>query len=167
MVGRARLVRTLALHGAVGGAVAGLAFALVEMVISAAIGGSLLGPLRIPGAIVAPRVLEAGYPEPQAALLGAVVHLVFSTIYGVIFVYLLNWGALMGIETPLVVLMGLLYGMALWVANFLIIAPILLPQIAGLGPILASFSFSHAVYGLVLGLYVAATRPGAARAPAE
>lgn len=152
----------LLLHGVVGGIVAGIVFAIVDMVLAVAImGAPFVAPLRMIGAILlGPQALEPTYPLAQAAITGLLVHLVLSAIYGVIFVYLLAFVGQLNASTGLLLLYGSLFGLALWIVNFLLIAPIAFPWFAMVDQFWFGFVAHTFFYGTVLGGYVAAARPG-------
>lgn len=158
----------LLLHGAVGGILAGVVFILAEMLISAAMGGPFFGPLRMIGSIVlGPQALAGTFPLATAALVGLVVHLVLSAIYGVIFVYLLAYIRQLDASTGLLLLYGALLGFALWVINFLIVAPVAFPQFTMVDQFWMGFVPHTIFFGAVLGGYVAAVRPGRVERPAR
>ncbi len=164
MAGRTRSRGSLAFHGVVGGLIAGLAFAIADILVAVVFfGAPFYTPLRVIGTIINPAAFEASYPPIQASLLGLLVHAFFSAAYGLIFVYLVNLAGLISYPASIQVLLGSLYGLVLWVVNLLIIAPIGLPQYAILGPYVAGFTIAHFFYGLALGVYVARVKPGLSR----
>ena len=158
----------LLLHGVVGGVLAGVVFMLAEMLISAAMGGPVFGPLRMIGSIVlGAQALAATFPLATAALVGLIVHLVLSAIYGVIFVYLVAYTRQMDASTGMLLLYGALFGFALWVINFLIVAPIAFPQFTMVDQFWMGFVPHTIFFGAVLGGYVAVVRPGRVERPAR
>ena len=158
----------LLLHGVVGGVLAGVVFMLAEMLISAAMGGPVFGPLRMIGSIVlGAQALAATFPLATAALVGLIVHLVLSAIYGVIFVYLVAYTRQMDASTGMLLLYGALFGVALWVINFLLVAPIAVPQFTRVDQFWMGFVPHTIFFGAVLGGYVAVVRPGRVERPAR
>lgn len=158
--------RQLLLHGIVGGIIAGLVFAVADMIMAVVVmGAPFYAPLQMIGAIVlGPQTMEPTYPLAQAAVVAIVLHMVLSALYGVIFVYLLALGRQLGASTPALLVYGSLFGLALWVANFLIIAPIAFPWFAMVNQFWLGFVAHTFFFGTVIGAYVAATRPAGATA---
>ena len=156
----------LTLQGIVGGIVAGIVFAVAEMVMAVLMGGDFFGPLRMIGSIVLGTVaLSPTYPLGTAVVAGVVVHMILSAIYGVVFVYLLAFANQLGTSTSPLLLYGSVFGLALWVLNFLIIAAIAWPQFTMVDQFWMGFVAHTFFFGTVLGGYVAATRPGRAGVP--
>jgi uncharacterized membrane protein YagU involved in acid resistance len=109
----ARLVR-----GGVGGVLAGLVFAGVTMWFAHSTGGTPEAPLRMISTIVkGDAAMVAGTTSPA---LGAVVHLLLSALFGMMF----------ALAVPLfrsngsVALAGTVYGLLLYVVNFLVLTPL-------------------------------------------
>ncbi|MBI2953735.1 MAG: hypothetical protein HYY30_05435 [Chloroflexi bacterium] len=156
-----RQTGSLLLHGVVGGIIAGLVFALFEMVVAMVMGISFFDPLRLIGSMVlGVEALDPTYPLATAAIVGAVIHLILSAIYGVIFVYLLAYTSQLTSSTGLLLLYGSLFGLALWIVNFLIIAPFVWPQFTMVDQFWMGFVAHTFFFGTVLGGYFAAVRPG-------
>ena len=73
------------LHGAIGGIVAGIIFAMFEMIVTASMMGpdAFFMPLRMIGAIALGKAaLEPAYSLWSAGLAGVVVHMVLSNLAG-------------------------------------------------------------------------------------
>jgi hypothetical protein len=150
-----RSARTLAVNGIAAGIVGGIAFAVVEMVLSVAVGDTVSKPLQATGSILlGPQALSADYPLGTAIMVGGGLHMVFSALYGVAFVLLLAATQQLGALSPVVILEGVVYAMALWVINFLVIAPALFSHLAGVSSFWLSFTVAHGFYGLALGGYL-------------
>lgn len=163
MIVEQRPVGSLLLHSIVGGIVAGVVFIVAEMVMALVMGGALVDPLRLIGTIVfGAEARSPTYPLATAVISGAIVHLVLSAIYGVIFVYLLVALGQRHASAPLLLLYGSLFGFALWIVNFLIIAPIFWPQFTTVDQFWNGFVAYTFFYGTVIGGYAASVRPGAA-----
>ncbi len=154
---------TLVVRGIAGGMAAGIVFALVETALSVAIGDSASRPFQAIGHIVLDRQSSSpGYPLSTVVATGIGIHFLLSVLYAVIFVLLLGVTRQVGNLTSVVIAEGVLYAMALWVINFLVIAPALFSALAELSDFSLSFTVAHAFYGLALGGYVlAATKPQA------
>jgi hypothetical protein len=113
-------------HGLIAGALAGIAFALFEMVVAAWTHGpaAFFTPLRMIGATVLGRgALDPSYSLLVASLAGAIVHLLFSALFGLVFA-LIAWRFPRLAEVPgSLLLSATVYGLVLWGVNFYVIAP--------------------------------------------
>lgn len=109
------------------GLIAGLIFAIIQMISAAAAGMSALAPLRMAGSLL---LGTAAFDETQggAVLTGVLVHAVLSAAFG--FLYGIanakgtrrtqtDWGRQVGL--------GLAFGAVLWLVNFQIIARLFYP----------------------------------------
>lgn len=139
-------------HGAVAGIVAGLVFAAFEMMASAFMMGSnaFFMPLRMIGAIaLGPEALDAAYSLLAAGVAGVSVHLILAIIYGMIFgmiaTMLRGPGAFIGI--------GSVFGFALWLINFYVIAPAAFPWFLEANPMVQFIAHTF-FFGAVLGLWL-------------
>ena len=111
------LVRRL-VRGAVGGVAAGLVFAAVTMWFADSTGGKAEMPLRMISTIVkGDQAMAAGTSSPA---LGAVVHLVVSALFGILFALAVPRFRTNGT----VALAGTVYGLLLYVLNFLVLTPL-------------------------------------------
>jgi uncharacterized membrane protein YagU involved in acid resistance len=106
------------LRGAVGGVLAGLVFVGVTMWFAHSTGGKPEMPLRMISTIVkGDAAMAAGTTSPA---LGAVVHVLLSALFGMVF----------ALAVPLfrtngtVALAGTVYGLLLYVVNFLVLTPL-------------------------------------------
>ncbi len=145
--------------GLVGGIIAGIVFAMFEMIVAAIMGDGFFAPLMMIGAIV----LGQGalpMPEPTIGLttivpVGIAVHMVLSMIYGVVFGAVAssvgflrnNRWALIGAVT--------VFGFALWIVNFYVVAPILFPWFLMANPVVQFLAHTF-FFGTALGLVLAA-----------
>ena len=145
-------------HGIFGGVVAGLVFAIFEMVIAAVqMGGdAFFMPLRMIGGIaLGPQAMDPGTSLLTSGGAGLVVHIVLSAIYGA-GVAAVAW-AVPGLRssTASLVIWGSLAGLALWIGNFYVIAPIAgwrwFPDMTD--PVVQFVAHTF-VYGSLLGLYL-------------
>lgn len=146
-------------HGIVGGILAGITFAVFEMILATWTMGShaVFMPMRMIGALVLGKgALTGSSSVLVAGVTGTIIHLMFSALFGVVFA-LVAWLLPVVRETPASLLASAsAYGLLLWGINFFVFAPW-----AGWGwfplesvrwvPILAhTFMF-----GTVLGIYFA------------
>lgn len=152
------------MRGIVGGVLGGLAFALAEVALSAALGFGSLDPMRAIGSIIlGPEAMSVEYPVGTAVAVGLALHLVLSAVYGAIFAAILWTTGQAGRLSSLAIVMGVLYALALWVVNFLVVAPMLFRQLAGDPTFPLTFTVAHFFYGLVLGGFMLASSPRSAQ----
>lgn len=113
------------------GVAAGLLFIGFEMVATALLTGSATAfmPLRMISAIVlGPAALESNYSPFVAGITGLAVHLLLSTAFAALFAEIVTRierateGELMATSGQLA-LAGTVFGTALWLVNFSVIAP--------------------------------------------
>ena len=111
------LVRRL-VRGAVGGVAAGIVFVGVTMWFADSTGGKAEMPLRMISTLVkGDQAMAAGTTSPA---LGAVVHLVLSALFGILFALAVPRFRTNGT----VALAGTIYGLLLYVLNFLVLTPL-------------------------------------------
>ncbi len=156
--------RGFLVHGVAGGITAGLAFAAVEMLLSVLLGSSPFRPFRAIGSMVlGQQALNESYPLVAAVTTGLGLHFLLSAIYGAIFARILWITGQAGKLTSIVVATGVVYALALWAVNFLVIAPVLFYQLVVESPFWFGFTIAHFFYGAVLGTYLlVATQRGSA-----
>ncbi len=114
-------------YGALGGLIAGIVFAMFEMIMAAVLDGSdaFFMPLRMIGATVLGQdALMPSYALVKAASAGVIVHMVLSVFFGVVFgLAAAALPALTRTRGTLLVAASL-YGLLLWLVNFYVIARI-------------------------------------------
>jgi hypothetical protein len=145
--------------GLVAGIIAGIVFAMFEMIVAAIMGQGLFAPLRMIGAIG----LGKGalpMPEPTIGLatvasVGLIIHMVISMIYGAVFGAVASAiGALRSSRWALVGT-ATVFGFALWIVNFYVIAPVLFPWFLQSNPVVQFLAHTF-FFGTTLGLLLAA-----------
>lgn len=136
-------------RGAALGIIAGLVFAAFEMIASAVLMGTqaFFMPLRMIGAMVlGPEALDPSYSIITAGLAGVIVHVTLSVIYGMAFAVIA--GGLKAQRHD--VLLGVVFGFALWLFNFYVVAPRVFPWFLESSPVVQLIA--HTVFfGGVLG----------------
>jgi hypothetical protein len=142
------------LAGVIMGIIAGIIFAMFEMIVAAIMGQGFWTPMMMIGAIGLGK--GALPPQPSIGLatvapVGLVIHMVLSMMFGVVFGAVASaigalrrsrW-ALIGAAT--------VFGFALWIVNFYIIAPIAFPWFAMANPVVQFFAHTF-FFGTALGL---------------
>lgn len=147
-------------HGMVGGVIAGIIFAMFEMLVELVIVGTeeaFWMPLRMIGAIgIGAEALEPAYSLTEAALAGAAIHIALSAVFGMTFALLL-FGLWSAARTPALILAaGIGGGLLLWLVNFYIIAPAAGWDWFPDGSRTWAAAVGHAGYGLLLAAYLSA-----------
>lgn len=153
--------RFLLREGILGGLVAGVIFAVVQMIVAGAAGMGAMAPWRMFASIVAGRGALVGEMTFGLFLLGFIVHFVLSALFGMI------WGAIArGLPYEVRTSWGqhaagaMAFGFVLWLVNFQVIARVAYPWFLGMNQ-LAQVLLHVLAFGLPLGLYlVARLRPG-------
>ncbi|HZU07955.1 MAG TPA: hypothetical protein VFB73_18490 [Chloroflexota bacterium] len=152
-------------HGVLAGVVAAIVLAAEEIVATVLLGGTPGAPFRlIASTVFGPLALSPSYPLAVTVLVGAAIHLTLSVLFGVIFVFIVALFYQLSARAPLLLLYGVLYGLALWELNVLTVLSLLFPGAVprfSLANQIWNGVIAYAVfYGLVLGAYVVHARPG-------
>jgi len=151
--------------GLLAGATAAVTLGIAEIAFTLMLGGTLADPFRrVSSVALGPAAFAPDFPLALVLLTGAAVHVGLSLIFGLIFVWLAALAYQLSARAPLLLLYGVLFGLALWELNILTVLPLVRPAVApqfGLADQIWNGIVAYAVfYGLVLGAYVAITRPG-------
>ncbi len=112
-------------RGAIGGVIAGIVFAMFEMIMAAVLSGAdaFFMPLRMIGAIVlGMKALDPGYSLVTAGVAGLMVHMMLSIMFGIIFAALAVYIPGLANSSPILLVAASVYGFALWIVNFYVIA---------------------------------------------
>ena len=150
-------------QGAIGGVIAGRIVAIFEMVAAAVMVGAdaLFMPLRmIGGIILGARALEPTYPLATAAVVGILVHMVLSAIFGAVSSAVA--GAMPALRRSAGMLIGAatVYGLAPWLVNFYGSVPLFGRRWSPDDTNAVVQVLAHAVFfGSALGLYLSKMEP--------
>lgn len=151
---RAGTLGRFVVRGAIWGIVASLVMAVYAMIASAAMGQGFLTPLY---GIASPIVGERDMMDSMAMvhinigpmLLGAIIHMLWGALYGVIFGLLARQFGLAG---QVGMIAGIVYGLLVMVVMMVAVLPLVgaggMPEMVGF-----SFGVEHVLFGLVLGLW--------------
>ena len=140
-------------RGIVAGVVSGLVFTIFQLAMTQVLVGDALGYLRIVSSIVlGPESLAPAYPLNVAIVVGILIRLSLATGFGVIFSVILTLSGQTQTSQLLIVLYGTAYGFALWIINFLTIAPLFFPQFTTVDQFWLGFVAHTFLYGTVLGV---------------
>jgi hypothetical protein len=150
--GRAHLVR----ESVFAGLLAGVIFAIGEMFVGRALGNPLLAPWRGFASLLLGHSALEGRLTFGIFLAGLIAHFALSAIYGGVWGVIVSyvpyqWLTSRGAQAAL----GGLYGLALYLLNFLVIAPLLYPWFRETNQPAQTF-FHVVLFGLPLGAYLGA-----------
>lgn len=149
-------------HGVLGGVVAGIVFALSEMVMAMLMGMSALVPLQMIGAIaLGPGVLPPTEATPTTVFVALVVHMMLSAIYGAVLALAALVIPALRSSIGVLTAVGAVYGLAIWLVNFYVVAPFVFPWFVMASPLvqfIAHVFFFGAVLGSYLGIQLARRR---------
>ncbi len=169
-------------RGVLAGIVAGIAMAMYAMVAAATYQdtGFFTPMYHIASTFIDPSAMETSMKEAMGgnlyhfsagpAILGMAVHLMTAIAFGVVFALLVTW---LGLRGPVALLVGVIYGLAVFTLMSFVGLPIVADLFGGGKPIsdmpemvgYSTFSIEHGIFGLVLGLLFV-PRPEYAVAPA-
>ena len=162
---RSESLRSWVTWGAAFGALAGIVFALFEMIASWAMDDGFWMPLRMIGAIVlGDGALEASYSLAGAAVVGAVLHMVLSAVFGAVFGALVASVSALRASRSVLVIAASLYGLALWLVNFYVIASVAFEWFQDANAVVQFFAHTF-FFGTLLGVVLAPRLMGGAPVP--
>ena len=143
-------------QGALGGLIAGIVFAIFEMIMAAILKDAFFGPLRMIGGIaLGSEALQPSYALTTAVVVGIVVHMINSIVFGLIFGLIVAAVPALARTTTILVVAASVYGLLLWLVNFYLIAPIAgwnwFPTMTN--PVVQFFAHTF-FFGSVLGIYL-------------
>jgi hypothetical protein len=142
--------------GAVSGAIAGVVFAMFEMIMAAVLNGTeaFFMPLRMIGAIgLGTSALDPATSLLSAGAAGLVIHMALSMMYGVAVAGIIAKVGTLAQSTLSVVAVASAAGFALWILNFFVLAGVFgwnwFPDSQNVA---VQFVAHTVMYGSVLGL---------------
>ncbi len=143
-------------HGVIGGIIAGIIFAIAEMIGGSVIDGSpFFMPLKafasIPIGKEPPKIAWA-----TAVPVGVISHMALSIIYGVIFALIIAYLPMLRVSPVLIVVAAAVYGFLLWLINFFALPSAISRPWFKMAPKGEQFVYHTIFYGAVLGLYLVA-----------
>jgi hypothetical protein len=146
-------------QSAIGGLIAGVVFALFQMIAAVTGGDSVFAPLRLIAAIaVGPEALEPTYPLASAVGIGMVVHLVLSLLFGLLFGIGSVVVPAIEFNATSIIFVAAVYGFVLWAVNFNLIAPGIFPWFTETDAALQIVA--HTIFfGAALGFYLSLVLP--------
>lgn len=152
VVGRLTVGRAVS-AGMLAGLIGGIGQALYMMLASVAMGGTLWSPVKgISTMVLGTAPLQSPAFEAGPVLIGVVVHLVIMALLGGLF------GLIVGtIARGLSVLLGLVYGVAVWLLSQFVFWPLVQPTTAAMintGVAVVSL----VIYGVLLGILYSSFR---------
>ena len=141
------------------GIIAGIFFSVSQVLLTIALGGGPFDYLRVIASLVlGPDALSPTVSLPIAILVGVLTRLTLASVFGIVFVVILDAARQLHAAPLLLLVFGSVYGFGLWIVNFLVLAPAIAPQFAMVDQFWIGF-FAHTfLYGTILGGCVAALR---------
>lgn len=123
--GRSMPMATWLRAGLVGGVIAGIVFAMFEMIMAVVLNGgdAFFMPLRMIGAIgVGKTALDPSTSLLTAGGAGLVIHMVLSMMYGVVVAGVIAKAGTLAQSSVSVVVVASAAGFGLWILNFFVLA---------------------------------------------
>ena len=156
--------------GALTGVLAGLVFALFQVIMSAVGLGTPLGELveMVEGVTFGGGSASVSAPAiaaPEIAIAG-LTHLVLSAIYGAVFGAVASKVRALSNDKKALIGAATAFGLLIWIVNFFVIAPAAFPWFAETNGVVQFFAHTL-FYGTVLGLLLAVTMIPARRRARE
>ncbi len=152
-------IGSILLQGVGYGVLAWIVFAMGEMFINLFMGKDFFGPLRLIGSMaLGTQALVPSYSLLIAGIVGLMVHMMMSAIFGLIFFTLLEVFRQRGKSSLSLLVYGSIFGLLLWVVNFLVIAPVLFPQFGMVSQLWHGFLAHTFLYGSMIGLFAALSK---------
>ncbi len=145
-------------QGLRGGVLAGIGFAVVELVMLDLQGGHLVVARflrRIAAMWIGPQALAPDFPFTTVAVVGLLIHFGLSALFGLIFTWMTE-SRIHELARPraMLVLAATGYGLLLWPLNLYLIAPFVGWEWFAQETEPAVQAAAHLCYGLLLGLYL-------------
>ncbi len=144
-------------NGLIGGVVAGITFALFLMIASALLMGlpAFFMPLRsISGILLGMQALDPSFSLVTAGIVGTLIHMVLSMIYGVAFGMAVAVVPALRSSSAILIAAATAVGLVLWLVNFYLIAPAAgWVWFANANPVVQFLAHTF-FYGSVLGVYL-------------
>ena len=111
--------------GIVWGMVAGIVFAMFEMIMAAILGDGFFMPLRMIGAIILGKgALMSSYSLAEAGLVGLIVHMMLSAMFGLVFGLVIGSVTALRSSRAITVVTATVFGFTLWIFNFYVITTV-------------------------------------------
>jgi hypothetical protein len=145
-------------HGLIGGFIAGIIFAMGEMIEAWVVKGNPILPMHMIAGI--PLQQEPMKIDPTTAIIvGMIAHMLYSMVVGVIVAFIIAAVPALRTSAVVTVVFTIVLGFLAWPLNFFIIAPLInapwMPR--DTNPVMQAIW--DALFGLVLGLYLASQLP--------
>jgi len=142
--------------GVIGGIIAGIVFAMFEMIMAAALNGSdaFFMPLRMIGGMgLGATALDPSTSLLTAGTVGLVIHMVLSMMYGLVVAGVLALVGSLTRSTSSILMVTSASGFALWIINFFVLAGLFgwrwFPDSQNIAVQFVAHTF---MFGVVLGL---------------
>ncbi len=141
-------------QGAIGGVVAGVIFAVAEVIAAVLQGQPAWAPLQLIAAVaLGERALSEAALTPHVVAVALGVHALLSIGYGIILAVVGMATFASGTSVWGMTLTGMAFGFALWLVNFFIIAPLVFPWFTAVDQAV-QFVLHVFFFGAPLGFYL-------------
>jgi len=144
--------------GVVGGLIGGIAMAMIMMVVTATKGMGFFKPLYLIAATFHQSwAMQSGFALGPV-LVGAMLHMMLSIMFGLVFVVALPMVARSGTGASIWIIAGMVWGVIVLAVNQYIVLPIVNPAMAtatGMSDMIFWWVVAHLMFGLVLGAIAA------------
>lgn len=148
-------------NGIIGGIIAGIVFAMAEMIAAWVTQNNFLGPLHMIAGIPLQTPPDK-ISDTTAIIVGLITHMVFSMVFGVIVAYIVASVPALRTTPIVTVVFATIAGFILWPLDFYVIGPIVnAPWFAQKTDPIQQFLWHTFAFGTVLGLYLASQLPRA------
>ncbi len=152
--------------GAIAGLISGIVMAMFMMIVTALTGMGFLAPLYAIAATFNPSWAMTKGVDLGPILVGLMLHMVNSAVFGVIFTLLARWLLPRALTLPMSALVGMMWGLILLAVNQLIVLPAVdTPMVTATNGILGWWVAGHLMYGIALGVIAGAALGRQASAP--
>ena len=144
--------------GLIAGLVGGIVMAMFMMLVTALTGMGFLAPLYAIAATFNPSwAMSKGF-DLTPSLVGLMLHMVNSAVFGLIFVVLARWIYPRALTLPMAAMAGMVWGLVLLAVNQTIVLPLVdRPMATATSGIFVWWLIGHLMFGVVLGVIAGAT----------
>jgi len=154
--------------GLIAGLIGGIVMAMFMMIVTALTGMGFLAPLyAIAATFNHAWAMTKGF-DLAAILVGLMLHMVNSAVFGLIFALLGAWLLPRALALPAAAMAGMVWGLILLAINQLIVLPLVdAPMAVATNGIFGWWLVGHLMFGVVLGVIAGATLGRLAGAPGQ
>lgn len=151
------LLTKIEIGGAIAGLVGGVTMAVVGAILAIAVGDDLWKAPKLIATFVfgLSALAEPGF-SAAPVIVGSLIHLLLSALFGALFGSLSCRAWKMPLDYGAPVVLGFVYGLAIWLVAYFIVLPLVNPLLLEIYA--PSFLIQNMVYGLMVGMIYSAVR---------